>query len=408
MTTQTPSTTLPDSNSGGVAGNLANWMQVYSGLFGGPSQTQTQTSNVSADQAAAILQRALGSGGALANTMAQQRMAGMGRSSGNMFATNDLMSKLAADVAMKQAGTTTTTKNNGLVSGSPSGLGGALAGAGGIYSLYQFMNGAGKAKKPGELTPWETLSKGISDLTGSSGNSGSSSSGSASSGSSSNSFASVGNFLSSLFGGSGTATASSAGSTGSLGPADMLAMAAGDPNSGTGPADLLMAADAGKANATNEGARVSASGDMSSLGPADALSLLNTMNDVTMKYDEKHQASGVLAMAGLMLGGPQGAAIGNELGKGWAGQQLDQGIYQTGQNFRGINNWDNVAKDEVGKFNNSWLGTEINNGLQGAGAALDSAANAISNAGSSFGDPFSGLNNAGSEVESFIKSLNPF
>ena len=403
----TPSTTIPKSSGTSLPEQLSQWLNLYSQVAGGPTVTETTKSNVTADQAAAMLQRALGSNGVLANIGAQERTAGAGRSSGAMFARNDLMSKLAADLAAKQAGTT-TTKQVGGVAGKGAVTG--AAGAAGLYSLYQFLKGSGL--EPGEQTPWEAIKGGWDSMFGSSAGAGSNGTGASTASSfdlgnylnNFNAFSSGGlDSLSALMGNTGGAETAASGASGSLGPADMSSMT--DAGSSGSAAATSSGADAATAASGADAA-------VGSINPMAGLSSLNTMNDVVMNYDEKHQASALFAAIGAYLGGPQGAAIGNELGKSWIGQQTDQGIYQTGQNFRGINNWDNVASNEFDKFNSSWAGTELNNGLNSIDKGITDVGNSVGKAADSLNVSTEGiqtsLNDAEQGVNNFIKSILPW
>lgn len=349
----TPSTTIPKGAGTSLPEQLSQWLNLYSQVAGGPTVTETSKSNVTADQAAAMLQRALGSSGVLANIGAQERTSGAGRSSGAMFARNDLMSKLAADLAAKQAGTT-TTKQVGGVAGK--GAVNGAAGAAGLYSLYQFLKGSGL--RPGEQTPWEAIKGGWDSMFGSSAGAGSNGTGTSTASSfdlgnylsNFNAFSSGGlDSLSALMGNTGNSAAS--GASGSLGPADMFSMA-----------------DGGKA----------ATSFFDSANPVNIASLYGTAHSLEQNTTDANQAPARFAVAGGTVGGmlggvqgaSQGAALGNAIGEGWLGQQMNP-VFEA----------QTKAVSDVGTAAET-AGQQIGSGLQDAG---DSVSTFVKNLGSVLG-----------------------
>lgn len=97
--------------------NLQNLLNLYSSARG-TSNTVTSGSNISDAGTNQILQQILGGTNGLAAISSGQKSAGAYNSSTNQLLTNDLLSRTAGEVAKLKAGTTTTTKTAGKLSGS--------------------------------------------------------------------------------------------------------------------------------------------------------------------------------------------------------------------------------------------------------------------------------------------------
>ena len=127
-------TDLPTSSRSGGGSDIASLLTALSGIFGSKSQTTTRQTKLDQNTLNAMLQRAMEENSGLASMLGGQRRAGIYNSSTANLLTNDFMSRLATDVAMKGAPTVETSKQPAMID--------PLLGLGGLLAL-QAMSPAG-------------------------------------------------------------------------------------------------------------------------------------------------------------------------------------------------------------------------------------------------------------------------
>ena len=121
--------------------NLQALLNLYSSAKGSSTSTTTR-SDISAEGTQQILNQILGSAQGLSQVAQGQKSAGIYNSSTNRLLVNDLLSRTAGEVAKLQAGTTTTNKTAGKLSGKD--ILGGLGLAGAKSLLGPTVSGIGK------------------------------------------------------------------------------------------------------------------------------------------------------------------------------------------------------------------------------------------------------------------------
>lgn len=107
-----------------VTGDVGGILQLLQGLKGTESSS-TQSSNITPEGIAALVQKMLEGNAGLANVSSAQKQSGMYNSTTNSMLTNDLLTRIAGEAASANKSTTTTNKQGAAIDPKTAGMGAA-------------------------------------------------------------------------------------------------------------------------------------------------------------------------------------------------------------------------------------------------------------------------------------------